>query len=223
MPSSKSYFIWFKVLCIIEAASKYCKIRITNYKLIEPKYIEMITPDSPHQMLMKGESDNPRKLTCSKLGKDLGRGRISHAIAEHPWTAPCLIGLIVIITILSGAILYYTQYNPSDNRLVMYLILIIVCTPVLLRLLAFMFDPISIRLISETDDALFFLKLIIKGHSWEEIGEIMNSYLFERGIWPTDSYFYDGQQCYDLFDLYSQKCTDPAILAFIQQTKKKLP
>lgn len=179
-------------------------------------------PLSSHQLLMKGESDNPRQFAYSKLGKDLHRGRFSHIIAEHPVIVCSFIGIIVVLIILCTTLVHDVHYDERDNLWATYTLLIIACITFLVALTSLMFGPFSLMLISETGDVLFFLKLIITGHSWEEIGRIMNSYLFQRGIWSTNSYFYDGQQCYDLFVLYSQKFTDPVIQTFIEQAKNKV-
>lgn len=128
---------------------------------------------------MKEGSENPPQLSRSKLGKDLGRSRFSHAKAEHPWAYACSIGSIVLILVSIGAIVQEVRNGEGEDRLPIYLILIAACSLVLFVFTVVISQPISII---ETDDALFFLKLIAAGYSWDEVGRIMNSYLFERGI-----------------------------------------
>ncbi|QGN18397.1 protein PRM9 [Kluyveromyces marxianus] len=180
----------------------------------------MATPDSPDSPLTKGESDIHPHLSRSKLGKDLGRSGFSHAKAEHPWLYACSIGSIVLIPVFIIATVQEVRNGDKESILpLFYVFLILACFGVLLSCVLAMLEPISI---SETDDALFFLKLIAAGHSWDDIGRIMNSYFFERGLWWTNSYFYHGQQCYYFFSRYSKSCTDPAIQVFIEQAKSKL-
>lgn len=78
------------------------------------------------------------------------------------------------------------------------------------------------EILHNPDDGLFFLKLIATGYSWEQIGRIMNSYLFQRGLWWSNSCIYDGQQCYVLFINYTKCCNDSNIQPFIEQTQAKV-
>ena len=103
-----------------------------------------------------------------------------------------------------------------------YLLLCMVCILVWGVCMSIMFDPIPRSLISEAEDAIFLLKLIATGYSMDEVGRIMNSYLFKRKIWWTNSYFYDGKQCYKFFVHYSRICTDPVIHVFVEQANHKL-
>ena len=180
----------------------------------------MTTPDSP---LIKEESDNPPQLGRSKLGKELGRSRFSHAKAEHPSAVTCSIGLIVLMIVFIRAASHEIGKGVQGSLLpVFYIFLILACFGAWLVCVVTIFDSISIDLISETDDALFFLKLIATGYSWEEVGRIMNSYFYQRRLWPTNSYFYDSKQCYNFFVSYSKECSDPVIEPFIEQAKRKL-
>ncbi|BAO38531.1 hypothetical conserved protein [Kluyveromyces marxianus DMKU3-1042] len=179
----------------------------------------MTTPDSP---LIKEGSENYPQLSRSKLGKDLGRGRFSHPTAEHPWAYASSIASIVIMIVSIGAIVHDVRSERQSILPLFYLLLCVVCFLVGGVCMAIMFDPIPTSRISEAQDALFFLKLIATGHSMDEVGRFMNSYFYQRGIWWTDSYFYDGKQCYDFFVRYSKSCSDPVIEPFIEQAKSKL-
>lgn len=177
----------------------------------------MTTPDSP---LIKEGSENYPQLSRSKLGKELGRSRFSHSKAEHPWAVACSIGLIVLMIVFIRAASQKINKGVDGSLLpVFYIFLFLGCFGVWMVCVVAIFEPISIL---ETDDALFFLKLIAAGYSWEDIGRIMNSYFFERGIWWTNSYFYHGQQCYNFYSTYSERCTDPTIKPFIEQARRKL-
>ncbi len=203
-------------------SSEYCNTSNTNRKLIETKYKEMISADSP---LTKGESKNHPQLSRSKLGKDLGRSIFAHAKAEHPWLHACMIGLLVLMIVFIGAFVHVFRNVKGDDLprfLFLFTFLSLACLLALPSCLLLMVEPVPMKLIGETDDAFFFLKLIAAGHSLDEVGEIMNSYLFQRGIWWTNSYFYDGRMCYNFFVRYSKDCTDPAIQVFIEQAKSKL-
>lgn len=78
------------------------------------------------------------------------------------------------------------------------------------------------EILHNPDDGLFFLKLIATGYSWEEKGRVLSSYLFQRGLWWSNSCFYDGKQCYYLFVRYPQSCTDSNMQLFIEQTKNEV-
>ncbi|BAO38529.1 DUP super family [Kluyveromyces marxianus] len=178
---------------------------------------------TPYLPLMKEGSENPPQLSRSKLGKDLGRGRFSHAKAEHPWAYASSIASIVIMILFIVAAVQEIRNGDEESILPLFhLLLSVVCFIVGAICMGIMFDPIPTSRISEAQDALFFLKLIATGHSWDEVGRIMNSYLFERGIWWTNSCFYDSEQCYNFFVSYSKGCADPAIEPFIEQAKSKL-
>ena len=182
------------------------------------------SPFSPDRPLMKGESDNHPQLSRAKLGKErYGGSSVSYSIAEHPTALRFLIGTVLTIALLICAIVYYSVYSPSENGvgvcifLLVFSILIAICF-----IIAIFCKTVTSDILKTPDDALFFLKLIATGHSWDEVGRIMNSYLFERGIWWTNSYFYDSEECYKLFVSYSKGCADPAIEPFIEQAKNKL-
>ncbi|QGN18401.1 protein PRM9 [Kluyveromyces marxianus] len=179
----------------------------------------MTTPDSP---LMKERSENPPQFSRSKLGKERYGGSVSYSIAQHPTAFRCLIGTILIIAISVCVIVYNSDSSTSGDAAVFCLFLILMCIVAIFIIMAIMCSPVTSEILKNPDDALFFLKLIATGHSWDEVGRIMNSYLFERGIWWTNSYFYDSEQCYNLFVSYSKDCADPAIEPFIDQAKSKL-
>ncbi|QEU58738.1 hypothetical protein KDRO_A07620 [Kluyveromyces lactis] len=177
---------------------------------------------SPCQLLTEGELDNVSQLSYSQLGRDLHRGRFSHSIAEHPTGALWLTGLILIIIILSGGIVYYSHSNVSEDGAIVCSVLICVCLLVMGAIMLFMVATPSQEILHNPDDGLFFLKLIATGYSWEQIGRIMNSYLFHRGLWWSNSCIYEGQQCYDLFISYTKCCTDSNMQRFIEQTQAKV-
>ncbi|BAP73662.1 hypothetical conserved protein [Kluyveromyces marxianus] len=178
----------------------------------------MATPDSPDSPLIKEGSENYPQLSRSKLGKELGRSRFSHAKAEHPRALKCFIFFFVLIIVCIGAFVLDVRNGRGD-----YLLIYILLSSVCITGCRICVDVIILTItIHETDDALFFLKLIAAGYSWEEVGRIMNSYLFQKGLWWTNSFFYDGQHCYNIFVRYSKRCTDPVIQVFIEQAKHKL-
>lgn len=181
-----------------------------------------IKPASPCQLLTEGESDNLSQLSYSQLGRDLHRGIFSHSIAEHPTGALWLRGLILIIIILSGGIVYYSHSNVSEDGAIVCSVLICVCLLVMGATMLFMILTPTQEILHNPDDGLFFLKLIATGYSWEQIGRIMNSYLFQRGLWWSNSCIYDGQQCYVLFINYTKCCNDSNIQPFIEQTQAKV-
>ena len=178
----------------------------------------MATPDSPDSPFIKEGSENYPQLSRSKLGKELGRSRFSHAKAEHPRAYACFTFFFVLIIVCIGAFVLDVRNGRGD-----YLLIYILLSSVCIAVCRICVDVIILTItIHETDDALFFLKLIAAGYSWDKVGRIMNSYLFERGIWWTNCYFYDSKQCYSFFVSYSKECTDPVIQIFIEQTKRKL-
>ena len=182
------------------------------------------SPFSPDRPLMKGESDNHPQLSRSKLGKErYGGSSVSYSIAEHPTAFRFLIGTVLTIALLICAIVYYSVYSPSENGVGVCIFLLVFSIIAICLIMAIIFGkPVTSDILKTPDDALFFLKLIATGHSWDEVGRIMNSYLFERGIWWTNSCFYDSEQCYNFFVSYSKGCADPAIEPFIEQAKNKL-
>ena len=183
----------------------------------------MATPDSP---LIKEGSENYPQLSRSKLGKELGRSRFSHAKAEHPWALKCFIFFFVLMIVFIAAFVHDFRNVKGDDdfpvTVRLYPIIFMLSSTVWPVAVSVMFVPIPTHVIYRPDDALFFLKLIAAGHSWEDIGRIMNSYFYQRRLWWTNSYFYDGQQCYKFFVRYSKECDDPTIKPFIEQTKRKL-
>ncbi|QGN14267.1 protein PRM8 [Kluyveromyces marxianus] len=182
------------------------------------------SPDSPYHPLTKEGPDNTPQLSRSKLGKErYGGSSVSYSIAEHPTAFRFLIGTVLTIALLICAIVYYSVYSPSENGVGVCIFLLVFSIIIAIGFIIAIFcKTVTSDILKTPDDALFFLKLIATGHSWDEVGRIMNSYLFERGIWWTNSYFYDSEQCYDLFVIYSKGCADPAIEPFIEQAKSKL-
>lgn len=165
--------------------------------------------------------DSPQ-LGCSKLGRELYRDRISYSLGEHPNAVVCLIGIILIIAALFSDIVNNSHSRASKYRVAGRSLLIFLCIVVVYYIVGFVICPNTYGLLSNPDDALFFLKLVTTSYSWDEKGRIMNSYLFQREICSTSSYFYNGQQFYDFFVSYSKSCTDPVIQVFIKHAKSNL-
>ncbi|QGN18403.1 protein PRM8 [Kluyveromyces marxianus] len=175
----------------------------------------MTIPDPPDYPLMKEGSESYLQLSRSKLGKELYGSNVSYSIAEHPTAFRYLIGTILTIVILICAILNHSEVLVCS--ILLFLSIVAMCL-----ILIYMAYWSKCELLKNPDDLLFFLKLVAAGHSWEDIGRIMNSYLFQKGLWWTNCYFYDSKECYSFFVSYSKECTDPVIQIFIERTKRKL-